>query len=52
MKEQTNPIKDEDMEKVEAALRRARIRARETAKLKGTSLIIFKDGQIVKQRVD
>ncbi|MCP4702846.1 MAG: hypothetical protein GY862_39195 [Gammaproteobacteria bacterium] len=39
------------LEKVEAALRRAALRARETARRTGTPLIIYKDGQIVKIKI-
>ena len=40
------------MEKVEAALRRAALRAREVARQTGTPLVVYKNGRIVKERVE
>jgi hypothetical protein len=45
-------IQDPDLARVEAALLRAAQRARKTAKDTGTPLVIYRDGQIVLQRVD
>ncbi len=45
-------IQDPDLARVEAALLRAAQKARKRAKDTGTPLVIYKDGQIVLQRVD
>jgi len=45
-------IQDPDLARVEAALLRAAQRARKTAKDTGTPLVIYKDGQVILQRVD
>ncbi len=42
-----NNIKDPDLAKVEAALKRAARNARKIAKDTGTPLVIFKNGKIV-----
>ncbi len=51
MTEEKNKIKDEDLKKAEAALRRAAAKAREIARQTGTPLVIFKNGKIVKEKV-
>lgn len=45
-------IHDPDLARVEAALLRAAQRARKTAKDTGTPLVIYKNGQVILQRVD
>jgi hypothetical protein len=49
MTKKKETIKDADMEKVGEALKRAGIKAREIASQSGTPLVIYKNGQIVKQ---
>ena len=51
MTEEKKKVKDEDLEKVGDALRRAAARAREKARQTGTPLIIFKDGKVIKEKV-
>jgi hypothetical protein len=45
-------IQDPDLAKVEAALQRAGIRAREIARRTGTPLVIYKNGRVVRQPVE
>ncbi|MCG2777457.1 MAG: hypothetical protein L6406_17440 [Desulfobacterales bacterium] len=45
-------IQDPDLARVEAALRRAALTARKTAKDTRTPLVIYKDGRIIKQPVE
>jgi len=45
-------IRDKDLQGVEEALRRAGTRAKKIAEQTKTPLIIFKDGQIIKKKVD
>ena len=45
-------IQDPDLARVEAALLRAAQKARKTAKDTRTPLVIYKNGQIILQRVD
>jgi len=49
MTEEKQKTKDADMEKVGVALQRAAARAREIAIRTGTPLIIYKNGQILKE---
>ena len=51
MKKEKQKIKDPDIDKAGVALQRAAKRAREIAKQTGTPLVIYKDGQIVKEKV-
>ena len=51
MTEQEQKTRDADLEEAEAALRRAASRAREIAQQTGTPLIIYRDGQVVKEFV-
>ena len=44
-------IRDKDLQRAEAALRRAGIRARKTAEQTNTPLVIYKDGKIIKKKV-
>jgi hypothetical protein len=43
---------DPDLVGAETALRRAALRARETARNTGTPLVIWRDGKLVKEYVD
>ena len=43
---------DPELAGIEAALRRAALEARKTARDTGTPLVIYKQGKIVLQRVD
>ena len=43
---------DPDFAGTEDALRRAALRARETARSTGTPLVIWRDGKVVKESVD
>jgi hypothetical protein len=52
MSEEKQQPKDADLEKAGDALQRAALRAREVARQTGTPLVIYKNGQIVKERVD
>ncbi|MDL1981014.1 MAG: hypothetical protein LWX02_05995 [Deltaproteobacteria bacterium] len=45
-------LTDNDLKKVEAALRRAALRAREVARQTGTPLVVYKNGRIVKELVE
>ena len=45
-------IQDPDLARVEAALQRAGIRAREIARRTGTPLVIYKNGRIILQSVE
>ncbi len=49
-KEKMKP-KDDDLEKVEEALKRAAENARKIAQQTGTTLVIFKNGRIIKEKV-
>ena len=49
MTEEKQKIKDADMEKVGVALQRSAARAREIVSRTGTPLIIYKNGQILKE---
>lgn len=51
MTEEKEKVIDEDLEKVEDALKRAAAKAREKARQTGTPLVIFKNGRIVKEKV-
>lgn len=51
MTEEKKRLKDKDLEKVGDALRRAAAKAREKARQTGTPLVIFKDGQVIKEKV-
>lgn len=52
MTDKEQKTKDADLEKADAALRRAASRAREIARQTGTPLIIYRDGEVVKEFVD
>ncbi len=52
MTEEKQKVTDADLEKVEAALLRAALRAREIARQTGTPLVIYKNGRIVKELVE
>jgi hypothetical protein len=52
MSEEKQQPKDSDLEKAGDALQRAALRAREVARQTGTPLVIYKNGRIVKERVD
>ena len=52
MTEEKQKVTDADLEKVEVALRRAALRAREVARQTGTPLVVYKNGRIVKELVD
>jgi len=45
-------INDPDLAKVDTALKRAAIRAREIAKRTNTQIVIFENGKIVKKSPD
>ena len=45
-------IRDKDLQGVEKALRRAGTRARKIAEQTNTPLVIYKDGKIIKKKVD
>ncbi len=45
-------IRDKDLQGVEKALRRAGTRARKIAEQTKTPLVIYKDGKVVKKKVD
>jgi hypothetical protein len=45
-------IEDPDLAKVETALKRAAIKAREIAKDTGTPLVLYKNGQIVLETIE
>ncbi|MBW2568480.1 MAG: hypothetical protein JRD93_08070 [Deltaproteobacteria bacterium] len=45
-------IQDPDLARVEAALRRAALKARKTARDTHTPLVIYKNGRIIMQPVD
>ncbi len=45
-------IQDPDLARVEAALQRAALKARKTAKDTRTPLVIYKDGRIIMQPVE
>jgi hypothetical protein len=52
MTDKEKKTRDADLEKAGAALQRAALRAREIARQTGTPLVIYRDGQIVKEFVD
>lgn len=52
MSEEKQQPKDLDLEKAGDALQRAALRAREIARQTGTPLVIYKNGRIVKERID
>jgi len=52
MTKEKQKVKDTDMEKVGAALQRAAARAREIARRTGTPLIIYRNGQILKEMTE
>jgi len=52
MSEEKQQPKDIDLEKAGDALQRAALRAREVARQTGTPLVIYKNGRIIKERVD
>ncbi|MCJ7541080.1 MAG: hypothetical protein MUO88_15615 [Desulfobacterales bacterium] len=52
MSEEKQQPKDSDLEKAGDALQRSALRAREIARQTGTPLVIYKNGRIVKERVD
>jgi len=52
MTEEKQKVTDSDLEKVEAALRRAALRAREVARQTDTPLVVYKNGRIVKELVE
>ena len=45
-------INDPDLAKVEVALKRAAIRAREIAKRTNTQLVVFENGRVVRKTPD
>ena len=45
-------IRDKDLQGVEKALRRAGTRAKKIAEQTNTPLVIYKDGKIIKKKVD
>jgi len=52
MTDKEQKTRDLDLEKAGAALQRAALRAREIARQTGTPLVIYRDGQVVKEFVD
>jgi hypothetical protein len=52
MSDEKQQPKDLDLEKAGDALQRAALRAREIVRQTGMPLVIYKNGRIVKERVD
>ena len=52
MTEEEQKVTDDDLEKVEVALRRAALQARELARQTSTPLVVYKNGRIVKELVE
>jgi len=50
-KKESGPDIDKDIESAGKALLRASQKAREAAKRKGTPIVIYKDGQVKKEKV-
>ena len=52
MNKEKKEIKDSDIDNAHKALKRAAARAREIAKRTRTPLIIYRDGRVVKEKVE